>query len=532
MKKCLAFVLCAGLAVSALSGCSASGIAGNTAVDAPVQETEVASEGSTVNEEKTEATEPEDIVEINVALMTGKSYDPSITEAITERLNEISESKIGVHVNVNYYDGGSYMTQVPLQLAAGDKLDLVFCTPMPATSFGTLYAQNQLMDITDYMEEYAPETLEILGDYIGGTSVAGRIYGVPCYRTYSQIGYIIMRQDILDELGLAEKAAAIDSWSDYEEILTEVAANTDIAPLGNSSKGTTLTVYPVDFGTDDFADNYWFDSLSDANSSIYSDEKTDTIDCWFYTDGYKETAKRVWEWYHKGLVYKDAAISEDAGETIMSTGTIFSYIISGGFDAEMSKEASTGYELCLVPITPYKISTKSTQFFSYAVPANSDEPEAAVSFLNLMMSDKDIANALCWGVEGRDYVVIDGEACFPEGLDASTVPYHESDMLFGNTFNALPWDGQGADLREIELEYEASASASKYLGFTFDSSTITNEFTAVNGVTLQYMGLLSSGAEDNFEATYEEFINKLHDAGMDTIIAEYQRQLDAWLAEQ
>ena len=46
-----------------------------------------------------------------------------------------------------------------------------------------------------------------------------------------------------------------------------------------------------------------------------------------------------------------------------------------------------------------------------------------------------------------------------------------------------------------------------------------------------YIAALQTGVQgDNFEAYYEEYIKALNDAGMQKVIDEYQKQLDAWLA--
>ena len=42
-----------------------------------------------------------------------------------------------------------------------------------------MQAQNQLMDLTDLLEEYGQDIKSILGDKLKGTSANGRVYGVP-----------------------------------------------------------------------------------------------------------------------------------------------------------------------------------------------------------------------------------------------------------------------------------------------------------------------------------------------------------------
>lgn len=75
-----------------------------------------------------------------------------------------------------------------------------------------------------------------------------------------------------------------------------------------------------------------------------------------------------------------------------------------------------------------------------------------------------------------------------------------------------------------------SAVESKYLGFSCDTSNIQNELTAIANVIAEYGPALESGIAP--EGTYEEFVEKLNSVNAQAIVDEYQKQLDAWLAEQ
>ena len=72
---------------------------------------------------------------------------------------------------------------------------------------------------------------------------------------------------------------------------------------------------------------------------------------------------------------------------------------------------------------------------------------------------------------------------------------------------------------------------SKYLGFLYDSSNCKTEVTACNNVIQQYYIGLECGEMDPNE-TLPKFEQELKAAGIDTIIADKQSQLDAWLSAQ
>ncbi|HPU63133.1 MAG TPA: DUF3502 domain-containing protein, partial [Mobilitalea sp.] len=79
-----------------------------------------------------------------------------------------------------------------------------------------------------------------------------------------------------------------------------------------------------------------------------------------------------------------------------------------------------------------------------------------------------------------------------------------------------------------EEEQNKLAKKSPAMGFTFDSSEVKTEYTAVSNVIQQYLPGLLCGSVDP-EVVIPEFRSKLSDAGLDAIIAAKQKQLDEWL---
>jgi len=521
IKKSLSLILVLCMAVAMLAGC------GNSEDTAETKSTATEAEGTT---KAADEGSDEEMAEINIMILAMSDVSAGSEEVIAE-INKITEEKINTHVNIEHVEMGTYVEQVGLRISGNEKLDLVLTTPIEAAGFSSMTAQNQLMPLNDLLEEYAPDTLALLGDYIKGTTINDTIYSLPTYRALNSNSYLIMRKDILDELGLTEKAQSLSSWTEFEEILSEVTANKEIAGIaGNDGAGTVITLQGVWHDTDDFAGNTSYDSLGDTYKIIAVDEETDTVYNYFAADSYQAMIERVRGWYESGYVYKDSATSEEQGDTLLKTNVTFSTCVNSEIGVEVSRLSSTGYEVICPMIVAQPVITGSLTKFTWGVPVTSTEPEAAVKFLNLMYTDKDIANLLTWGVEGRDYVVKDGEAVFPEGVDATTVSYHTADFLYGNQFLVYPWEGQGADFREVAKANLDEAGVSKYVGFSADTSSITNELSQLTNVIDQYKPSLESGAAE--PAVYDEFIQAMEAAGVDKVIEAYQIQLDAWLAEQ
>lgn len=479
------------------------------------------------------ADEEEDYDEINVSWLVTMPLDPAATDPLVEAINEITEEEIGVHVNMTFYDPGAYATQIPMEIQANSKLDLLMYTPIPGSGYLSFKNQGQLLDISDLLDEYAPDVKGVLGDLINGTTDPdGSIYGVASNRVLGSTLYIIMRTDVLEELGLLEKAENMTTWTEYEEILKEVVEKTDYAGVGNCDvNGSTLAIAPYFTGDDAFANGTGFDSLGDTNSLIASDKDGHVLS-YYGSDDYRKEVERAQKFYDEGLVYKDAAVSQEYNVNLIKAGTVFSTISSAELGGEELSEAICGFDLTYAKVTDSVCGSDTTHKFGFAVPVCATDPEAAVEFLNLLYTNSDIENLLAWGVEGRDWVEKDGEAVYPEGVNSDNAMYHMGDYLNGNQFITLPWEGSGADLRDVQMEFQKGLVFSPYMGFNADTSEVSNEITSCFGIIEQYRKQLSSGSSGDWEGVLDEMNGKLEAAGIDKIVECYQTQLDAWLAEQ
>ena len=477
--------------------------------------------------------ESDEIVEIN---MVGLGFfGEGGKEEVMDAINEISEAEIGVHVNYTIMDIQTYMTQVPLMIAdTSAGLDLIMFNAMPTTAFTTLTAQKQLMDISEYVDEYAPETMELMAEYMPATTVGDAIYGIPAYRIYNSSYYIIMRKDILDELGLTEEAQNLDSWSAFKELLTKVHDAQDSLPaelqtnamLTNAdTQGNVMLGMYVDPAADAFADNYGFETLGDANRIIKVNDDG-KVENFFASDDYRTCIERTIDFYNSDLIYKDAATAQDGADQQMANGLTFAQCTQSEYGVEQVKTNATGYEVVCVPYLDVPIQTSNGNTWGWGVPVNSEEPEAAVAFMNLMYTNPEIENLFVYGIEGRDYELNDaGEACL---LD--TKEYQNSDFFFGNQFNAYPSEGTGSDFREKALEQMLAAEISPYYGCVVDTDPIANTITALKAVLTKYENGLESGSApiENLDKMLEE----LEGAGLQEYLDYYQTSLDEWVAQQ
>lgn len=552
LKKGVAAGLCMAM-IAGLSACGGDTSTETTADNTAVSGTETAaaastsettsSEESASSEDTQSGTETseqttaqinvtwDDMANLNVVYMAASAI-PSGLQEVEDAINEITEPQINAHINLQMIEMGSYAQQISLMMSSSEQVDLLMTFPGGAGTFAVMQQQGQIMDITDLLSEYGQPVLDTVGNIIRTTTVNGRIYGVPSYRMYAGSLYLLMRTDVLDDLGLTEQAQNIETMKDLEVILEAVHSSekwADLACLAPSSGDGNVAFVTETFAGIDSPQDWVFDGLSNRELfTLYPDDETATIQLTPTTEGYRETYELLHDWYEKGYIYKDSATSTDTGVELIRAGRGFAVITGSEIGVEASYEAQCQTDLTCVKLSDRMISTQNGRQFTWVVPNSAESPEAAVAFMSLLYTSPEINNLLAWGIEGRDYIVEDGVAKYPDGN--SDVPYHSQDFIIGNQFLVIPWEGSDPDLRQQAAEELAQAEESPYLGFTCDESNITTELSAINNVVEQYRKQINSGVAE--PEVLDEYIERLESVGIQKVLDEYQTQLNEWLEQQ
>ena len=122
----------------------------------------------------------------------------------------------------------------------------------------------------------------------------------------------------------------------------------------------------------------------------------------------------------------------------------------------------------------------------------------------------------------------DGHIVFADGIDAQTSEYYNNvNWQMPNQFIARIWEGDSLDLWERMQNYNDNALASKAMGFTFDNSDVSGEYTALTNAYSEFQRQLELGFMNPDEGI-PQLVERLKAAGLDDYIAEKQAQLNAW----
>ena len=537
-KRLLALVLAMLMTVSALTACSGAAEEGSgTASTAAKADTGADTDAQTdkAKEEVTKSGEEEDIAEITISYWSQATVpDAQNLDMVEDAINAITEEKINTTVHLNIMDAGTYIPNGAMAngVANGEDYDLVLTAAALSGHYSVMSSNGMLMPLNDLLEEYAPELLEIVPkDFYGATTKNGQILAIPSYCNKVKNLYWACRDEVLEGIGL--KIEDIKTVEDIDAALKKIhEVFPDMIPLGGAS--STLNVKFPGYANAGLHDMSTYDTLGESTAvaaAVYYDDTTLTAVCRYETDDFKADMELVKKWYDLGYVDKDVVTDKSLSNALREKANVASCFFSLQEDLADSYCENTSVAKLA---SPY-IGTGVLQQFTWAIPVSCDEPEAAAKFMNLLYTDANIVNLINYGIEGIHYEFKeDGTIGFLEGMTAETDGYFMggNSKLIGNGFLAYIWEGANPEANKLGKAEMDHAKYSPLLGFSLDTSdpAIEDVYTMIAPMANQEYGpaLFCGSAKDGY---YEEFIQKMYDAGLQQYLDGVNAQIQAWLAE-
>ncbi len=497
-NKFLTMLLLCFLAVSTiLAGCNTSG------------QSESGSEGNGGSDNG-------DAYEVVMAIIDVGSNLADI-QAVQDEINKIAEEKANVKVKLLPISIGAWQQQTNLMMTGNEKLDLIVSSQF--FGYNTQATKGQLLPLDELLEQHGQGINEVIpAEVLEAAKINGEVYGIPSVRDWASYYGFIMRKDLVEkyEIDLSQ----LKSFKDLTGVFQIIKENEPtMVPSVNTSVGVS-TVNTLTGGKYDVGDGLGVIPFADPENVINMFDDAE----------YKEAVNLAREWYQAGYLLKDAATTQDAAPSIVKAGKGFGYFshMKPGFETQ--EQLMTGHEMVTVTFTEPYSYTDAGNGFNLSIARNSQNPEKAMEFMNLLYTDSDIMNLLTNGIEGKHYVVNDeGVITLPEGVTESSYLFNQWQV--GNNFLTYPWEGNQPNHWEIMDEHNKSAIFSPAFGFMFNPDPVKTEIAALTNVLNQYRTGIESGTLDPAKSI-PEFNEKLKAAGLDKVIAEKQKQFDEWRASK
>lgn len=264
-------------------------------------------------------------------------------------------------------------------------------------------------------------------------------------------------------------------------------------------------------------------------------EKDQEIVNLFTSDLFHEYCVNNIKWREAGLVPADQATSMMTPQEMYQSGQAFCDWVLNSPTQAVSDGSNFPFDTRQAAFSNPRLSTSAAQERAFIVADNCERPDKAVDVINYIFENKDVANILNYGIEGKDWEFVEGSdqiIRYPEGISGENVGWNRIVAYFGDGLEIAAMQPATDSYFDELKAFNDSAVVTSSFGYTFDASEYQNELANCNAVVTEYISDLMYGeiAEDELDAYLEKFNSELEIAGINEIIAENQKQFDAWLA--
>ncbi len=507
-KKLIGLVLVICMAISMVAGCGESAEPANSTAVAP--STTAAAPSTTA---ETKALDP-----VELQWYVVGNGQPKDMDAVLAEVNNYLKPIINTSLKLNIFTWGEdFENKMSAKIQSGEVFDITFTSNWAAN-----YQQNApkgaFVDLTPMMDQYAPKTKEQLGeDVIKGASIDGKLYAIPTLKEMAHNWGFLVNKDLADKHGI--DLSTIKKFEDIEpalKIIKEKEGANGVEAFQTLAGESAYRVLDFEKMADD-----------KVAGAIYGDGRDTKVVNDFATPEAMALYNTLHSWYKAGYIRKDADSVTDFAPA-RRAGKVFSTTASLKPGKDKEQSISDNVNWVQIDLTPPRATTREMTGSMQAISKTSKNPERALMFLELMNTDAKLCNMVNYGIENTHYKKVNDTTI--ELTQAGKDNYNNSlQWLFANQFNTYLFPIEDPAKWTKFKEYNANSEASPILGFTFNTEPVKTKMAAMTAIKDQYMPGLETGKVDP-AVVVPKFTKKLEDAGMNDVLAEMQKQVDAFLA--
>ena len=429
---------------------------------------------------------------------------PKDLDMVQEKANEYLKEKINATIDMKFIDYGDYTQKMGVIINSGEPYDLAF-----TCSWANPYLENArkgaFLEIDELLETKGKEMKSVIDErFWEGAKIDGKTYAVPNQKEIAGAPMWVFDKELVEKYDIPyEDIHTVDDLEPWLAVIKE--KEPDFVPFYTQGDGIPL------------------EGLEDITSGlgIFYDDESLTVKNMYETEELKHLFTKLREFYEKGYINQDAAVSNMKNEVKR-----FVWKADGQPYAENGWGQALGREVVTSSIVSPYVTNASTTGAMTAISSTSKHPEKAMELINLVNTDSTLRNLLMFGIEGTHYEKVSDNQIKrdPNG------PYSVTSWAYGNLFDTYVLDSDPVDKWDAFEEFNQKAKTSTILGFKFDTEKVVTQMSAVSNTFKEFIKPLYTGSVET-EETLEKLNKKLYDSGLEDIKVELQRQLDEWKKE-
>lgn len=505
MKKALSLILSVVLAATLMAGCSST---------------------SKNNSQK----------DNNGKLVTIKFVEPGDKpkdyDTVAQKINEkLKADGTGIQLEREYIPWDAWTQKTNIMLSTGEEFDLL-PVMQDQTPFSAYYAKGAIADITSAIDKYGDNIKKnVPSELLDSAKINGKIVTIPAYwMEPASEGEFSIRTDLLkknnlslpttpDEL-LNDVKIVQKNWTGSKKLYMSFMPGYDPVQIHTSVLHRTYDSFPFT-----------------VKDKLFYVDQNGNVKSWIETPEFKQDAEFMRKAYTMGLINPDVLTEKnDQFNNDFNNGDWFVSFGTAGTLAGLKKNNPDAKNTDIQDIyfNPDKVYLRPYAFKNcVSVSSTSKHPDDAVKFINWLYASQDNYDLYFYGIEGKHFTK-DGDHGLQSILDPNNnnqADYYDSDWMSGN-INFIRYDNKNGIPANNQVLFTPNTKAQTTIsaGFTFDPSNVKAEYAniqteAAASITPIYMGV------QDYNKAFPAALQKMKAAGLDKVVAEYQKQYKDYLAK-
>lgn len=462
--------------------------------------------------------------------------EPAGLKDVLTALNAKLLKDLNVHLDLRYIAWNELATRYPLTLTSDNSPDFIFSSNW--TYYNQLAAQGSFREITlEMMEKDMPLHYQATdSEAWRQAQIGGKMYMIPSATPDIKVPVTLIRGDLRKKYGLSE----IKRFSDLQPYLEAVKANeANMVPIRVDKQ--------YDFSKA-FSNLQWefgpglVDLITTTNgfSGVFAGWDDGAIVSIFdepQKSSYLHAATIVKEWYDRGYINQDAIANKVRSKDSFEQGlSAIAFGNSNDIQSTLAKAEQKGWEVEIIPSLSNNGTYISDPYINngVALPTDSKHPDLTMRMLDLIMEDPEYSKLVYFGIEGKNYVINNGEITSPEGMspEMNDYPPDAAGFWFTNKSEYPPYAAWSDVYRTHREQIVKMLVSYKYASFDFNTVSLKSELEQMNQAAIQYLSPLTGGMVADVNQAFDQLQQAVNEAGFPKVMNEARRQAREFLQQE
>ena len=455
------------------------------------------------------------------------SAAPDVYKAISAKFPQLKAKFEG-----NWIPFNDFPDKMSVMAAAGDNWDINFDGNW--LSYPKMVNKGAYLPLNDLLPKYAPDVYAAMqkAGTIQAASIAGKIMCIPWEMKMNQtLRYLWFRTDLTDKYGITIDSS-VKTAEDVDKVLHQaknlLPKTQEVMGWDQGDYGVPESMYMErdELNNLDFGHRFVMD-LNDGTCKVVPFEQT---------KAFKDAAVLAKKWYDDGIIAKNMMVDKEQYSAKTRSGVAFSALASHEI-ATMNTQFADPTTMKSDYVGLYadkKTANRSALANLVAINKNAANPERSLMFLNLLSTSQEMYDLLIYGIKGKTYELDGQAAVYPKGMNGSTSNYQDYTGVWGfwkpqfmrpnSMYPAGFWQ------KEAQVAATPPQMENPLDGLFVSTDNVKNEVAARDQIFSESGKLLQYGAVTDVNKAVADYIQKQKAAGVDKIVADIQKQVDAFLA--